>query len=1470
MDDAKQREKAKTVLNYWHTMEFLAQDKYDAMWDVQKKVREVKASCRRGESREKTLWDFVELEAPADPVRIACTEAASCGMEEWGNITVYIGKIRREACIKCIAEILPEREKEERCEESFDEIAWASLQLAPDGTYMEHSLSLSTVIWAMSRIRSSKKLSECIDERQYASEVKELEAEFFGKGNGSLTEAVSGKTLGSLSQAIEKRWIRSSIDQADAAVWQENYGLYFQIFLDENTKKKREDDNYTGLSHAYFLSDLRLISEALDGDGEFDRELLHYIDILGNESEFQPVRIELVRPKKQEKPAFFRQLSELLEVKHAPLGKWPSRYMPALMQQIAVNLGMRKEKSGLFGVNGTVFSVNGPPGTGKTTLLKEIVAGNVIERAALLAEYEEPDSAFERHPFLCGEGEGGAYYKYVRYWNSLKDDRINDYGILVASCNNAAVENVTKELPVGSGICEALQPGKQDAEELGEMLDEVRKLFDAEQAEDHETIGGAAKNDIYFTEYAKGLLKNNDAWGLVAAPLGKRSNLSDFYFQVLSPLHRDFYKRNADIENRLERYQKARETFGNQLEKVRRMQEDLQEICDLAGNRLQQKRADRILQEKRMRGQAEYEAEMHRLREEIRSLEQRLAELEDQIAETLEKKETLAFQVKEKQEQAEEQSVKKREFLEREAEVRDSVGLLDRIFKKSACTAKNQLADEYHAQAEKAEAEYRRMCGEAEQIREMLTQKEAEYDSRISVKLQMEDEIRRKEKEICRQRETYETLVRQAEESAQSLEKLEASYLHTMKEFTGAGPVDSGAVLDERFADDLLSEEDMRCVRAQVTDPWFTERYNREREKLFYCAMKLNKEFVLASKRCRDNLITLAQYWGMKPDENNERISFAKQDKEAFAAALYQTLFLLVPVLSSTFASIGTFLRDIKEPRALGTLIVDEAGQAQPQMAAGALFRCRKAVIVGDPRQVEPVVTDDLNLLKKAFEDQELRPYQSKSISVQSFADKMNGFGTYLDNGTDYPEWVGCPLLVHRRCISPMYDISNEISYNGIMKQQTREPDRRKAERFVYNRSQWINVDGKERGRKDHFVEAQGRKVCEILETAFSKEADPDLFIISPFTSVVRGMKKYLRDYKNTHPDSPLFGCRTEWINRKIGTVHTFQGKEAAEVIFLLGCDKSREAAGAVRWVNANIVNVAATRAKYRLYVIGDEEVWRKSEVVNRAKDIIDTFALRQIKTIVEREMSEDERRKALTDASSALPPVTSFHTEVSENDEGEKEYSVNTEGFLKALGPEFMEGDLTREQLQSFGFSSGEMLEKLPPQIRDNLRLGIRLYFLLQAVYEVNQKLDASCCSILFCKAIELQMKECFGAGLKRILPDSRLKGKETLEKADVNRLTLGNFCHIIGKGCERLADRMAEKGEERYSVPWWHWYEERLKRCTSRRNQCCHSGLFTWEDQKLLIREIFLDEEGPEEKTGNTLGMKGLLFEAEVGKRL
>lgn len=159
-----------------------------------------------------------------------------------------------------------------------------------------------------------------------------------------------------------------------------------------------------------------------------------------------------------------------------------------------------------------------------------------------------------------------------------------------------------------------------------------------------------------------------------------------------------------------------------------------------------------------------------------------------------------------------------------------------------------------------------------------------------------------------------------------------------------------------------------------------------------------------------------------------------KQDSEAMIGSLFQTLFLLTPVISSTFASVGRLLKDIKTPGCIGTLVIDEAGQAQPQMAVGALYRSKKAIIVGDPKQVEPVVTDDLKLLKEAYSESILANYKSKSLSVQNCADIINPFGTFFDNGTDYPDWVGSPLLVHRRCISPMFEISNRISYAGIMK----------------------------------------------------------------------------------------------------------------------------------------------------------------------------------------------------------------------------------------------------------------------------------------------------------------------------------------------------------------------------------------------------------------------------------------------------
>lgn len=63
---------------------------------------------------------------------------------------------------------------------------------------------------------------------------------------------------------------------------------------------------------------------------------------------------------------------------------------------------------------------------------------------------------------------------------------------------------------------------------------------------------------------------------------------------------------------------------------------------------------------------------------------------------------------------------------------------------------------------------------------------------------------------------------------------------------------------------------------------------------------------------------------------------------------------------------------------------------------------------------------------------------------------------------------------------------------------------------------------------------------------------------------------------------------------QKTGTVHTTQGKEASIVIFVLGGNIERPGARAWAASRPNLLNVAVSRAKQRLYVIGNREQWQK------------------------------------------------------------------------------------------------------------------------------------------------------------------------------------------------------------------------------------------------------------------------------------
>jgi DNA helicase related protein len=61
-------------------------------------------------------------------------------------------------------------------------------------------------------------------------------------------------------------------------------------------------------------------------------------------------------------------------------------------------------------------------------------------------------------------------------------------------------------------------------------------------------------------------------------------------------------------------------------------------------------------------------------------------------------------------------------------------------------------------------------------------------------------------------------------------------------------------------------------------------------------------------------------------------------------------------------------------------------------------------------------------------------------------------------------------------------------------------------------------------------------------------------------------------------------------IRIRANTIHTMQGQEAKVVIFILG----GASAGARAWASAkpNLLNVALTRAKEYIYIVGDKDAW--------------------------------------------------------------------------------------------------------------------------------------------------------------------------------------------------------------------------------------------------------------------------------------
>ena len=945
------------------------------------------------------------------------------------NYDIYLGRAGSYDLDAWVAGQMNLSEDDIQTEQYNPPVCICALKADQNGYYIPASFSASAFVWALGRMIITNDFSASLDneffedfQNQYDSALTELSRPFSLEDLDNLLLSVyecSGLPPGMLEPAV--------------------------LAQSRTHHKQTETESAPAVPCGKLLqsSYLKDIDKIRTEPGE---KIKKYTQAAG--LRHQPVHID-VRTDEMQK---------WLQAGRFPRGIWPSGHTLNLMQQIAVNISVSDQET---------FSVTAPPGSGKSAVLKEIIAANVTARAELLSEYTNPDDAFSRIGFINPPDKlNEVFYR--------PDERLTGYGILAAAGSGEAAMNIAAGL--SEIICE-------DRTGLFTDTDDITKT--------------------YFSDIASEL-NNKPAWGLISVYLGRTENITAL---------RDILLNSAAPENYFRQTPPDWETARREFLAVR---EEQKKICEKI------EKVPALLKKFAAAEKAESEGRKNFLRVQRRLNKQLSA------CEKLEKN------ISELEESSAVQQLNTERF---KSELRLFKRLFPWMFRK----------DPEVREWKNTELRSSEILKEAAQKRNILR---IELEKLENVQSQVQQRLMHLKKK------------------QRALQILQRMAMNEKERF-------GNNFADEKFWKDIAFNE-----ASQSACPWVYEEYDRIREELFCKALMLHKAFVLSSRSAKHNLISLCSMLDGR---------FSCEDKEAAYGCLLNTLFFAVPLISSELGSLQTFLDGIQQDE-LGVLVIDEAGQVPPQSALGALRRTRRTIAFGDSLQAEPVMTVPALLHRRLADDNNIeKEYRAPGFSFQQLADSLNN---YIGNTGPYRG--GCPLRIHKRCIEPMFSISNGTAYSGQMFAQT--PPVPENTKLLLGKSFWFDVKGEQLGSGNHTVINQINLTQELIKTAAELfEGFPDeLFIITPFASVSSSLKSMLSELLPALLPEADERSISSWISRHCGTIHTFQGRAANEALLVMGCDiKSGKGAAEQTGQSVNFINTAVTCAGYRIGVIGDYDLWK-------------------------------------------------------------------------------------------------------------------------------------------------------------------------------------------------------------------------------------------------------------------------------------
>lgn len=264
------------------------------------------------------------------------------------------------------------------------------------------------------------------------------------------------------------------------------------------------------------------------------------------------------------------------------------------------------------------------------------------------------------------------------------------------------------------------------------------------------------------------------------------------------------------------------------------------------------------------------------------------------------------------------------------------------------------------------------------------------------------------------------------------------------------------------------------------------------------------------------------------------------------------------------------------EPGYFDLVVIDEASQCDIASALPLLFRAKRSVIIGDPMQLRHI-----SALSRP-RDSEL---QHKHGLVDDRLSWMYSVNSLFDLASSVVSSEGIVnLRDHHRSHADIIGFSNDVFYEGQLRVATRYPQLKRPSSSGPG-VVWRDVKGEavrpREGGAQNPTEARA-VVDEVVDLLVRCGYTGSVGVVTPF----RAQARLLSSLVHSRPELEGALARADVL---VDTVHKFQGDER-DVMFFSPVVASGMPVGALGFLrsNGNLFNVAITRARGLLHVVGD------------------------------------------------------------------------------------------------------------------------------------------------------------------------------------------------------------------------------------------------------------------------------------------